>query len=66
MTVENVTRRYNFTYAELEEVLPVQGKIEDINSVGQYQKDNDPTLKEIDVVVTTLEKIEPEDDKKKN
>ncbi len=65
MTVENITRRYNFTYAELEEKLDIQGKIDRVSQVGQYEKDQDVTLKEMDVVVTTIERITPEDDKKK-
>ncbi len=65
MTVENITRRYNFTYAELEEKLDIQGKIDRVSQVGQYEKDQDVTLKDMDVVVTTIERITPEDDKKK-
>jgi len=64
MTVENVTRRYNFTNGELEELLPIQGKIERVAQVGQYEKDQDPKLKDMDVVITTVEQITPEDDKK--
>ena len=64
MTVENITRRYNFTYAELEEKLPIVGKIERVSQVGQYEKDQDPELKEMDVVITTVQQIKPEDDKK--
>ena len=66
MTVENITRRYNFTFAELEEQLEVIGKIERVSQVGQYEKDQDPNLKEMDVVVTTLETLKPEEDKKGN
>ncbi len=65
MTVENITRRYNFTYAELEEKLDIQGKIERVSQVGQYEKDQDVSLKEMDVVVTTLEEIKPDDEKDK-
>ncbi len=65
MTVENITRRYNFTYAELEKFLEIKGKIERIEDVGQYQKDNDVDLKEVDAIITTLEEIKPDEDKEK-
>jgi len=66
VTVENITRRYNFTYAELEESLDIVGKIERVSQVGQYEKDQDVNLKEMDVVITTIETIKPEEDKKGN
>jgi len=65
MTMENITRRYNFRFSELEEQLEIEGKIERVAQVGQYEKDQDPTLKDYDVVVTTIEQINPEEEEEK-
>jgi len=65
MTVENITRRYNFKFSELEEQLDVEGKIERVSQVGQYEKDQDAELKEYDVVVTTIEKVNNDEDEEK-
>jgi len=65
MTVENITRRYNFTFEELEGMLEIEGKIERVAQVGQYEKDQDVKLKEMDVVITTIQQITPEDEEKK-
>jgi len=65
MTVENITRRYNFTYKELEDQLDIEGKIERVSQVGQYEKDQDPEVKDTDVVITTLEHVEPKEDEEK-
>ncbi len=64
MVSENITRRYNFTFSELEKKIDVKGDIDRVEPVTEYQKQNDATLKDVDVVVTTIELIEPEFDEK--
>jgi len=63
MVSENITRQYNFTFEELEEMIDVKGKIDRVEPITEYQKQNDTSLKEFDVIITTLENIEPEVDK---
>jgi len=62
MVSENITRRYNFTFSELEKKIDVKGSIDRVEPVTEYQKQNDVSLKEVDVIVTTIELIEPEFD----
>ena len=64
MVSENITRRYNFTYGELEKMIEVKGNIDRVEPVTEYQRQNDVKLKEVDVVVTTIEEIEPDKDDK--
>ncbi len=64
MVSENITRRYNFTFKEFEKKIDVKGNIDRVEPVTEYQKQNDVSLKEVDVVVTTIELIEPEFDEK--
>jgi len=63
MVSENITRQYNFTFKEIEEFLDVKGTIDRVEPITEYQKQNDTSLKEFDVIVTTIENIEPEVDK---
>jgi len=63
MVSENITRQYNFTFKELQEDLDVKGNIDRVEPITEYQKQNDTGLKEYDVIVTTIENIEPEVDK---
>jgi len=63
MVSENITRQYNFTFKELEELIDVKGSIDRVEPVTEYQRQNDSKLKEFDVIVTTIENIEPEVDK---
>jgi len=63
MVSGNITRQYNFTLKELEELIDVKGSIDRVEPITEYQKQNDVKLKEFDVIVTTIENIEPEVDK---
>jgi len=63
MVSENITRQYNFTFKELEKLIEVKGDIDRVEPVTEYQRQNDSKLKEFDVIVTTIELIEPELDK---
>jgi len=64
MVSENITRRYSFTFKEFQKKIEVKGDIDRVEPVTEYQKQNDATLKEVDVIVTTIELIEPEFDEK--
>jgi len=41
----------------------VKGNIDRVEPITEYQKQNDTSLKEFDVIITTIENIEPEVDK---
>jgi len=64
MVSENITRQYNFTFKELQKDLDVKGNIDRVEPVTEYQKQNDVSLKDVDVIVTTIQVIEPEFDDK--
>jgi len=64
MVSENITRQYNFTFKEFEKLISVKGTIDRVEPITEYQRQNDSKLKEFDVIVTTIENIEPEVDEK--
>lgn len=66
MVKQAITKRYYFTYKELQKILGFdEGEdIETVEATTQYQRDEDTNLKDIDVVLTTVKFEEPEDDEK--
>jgi len=63
MVKEEITKRHYFSEEELITLLqlPEKSTVENVSSIGQYELEHHPDLKEYKVVVTTLETVDLSD-----